>query len=220
MSESHIMPHTSKKSIQHCNFIPPRGTERSLVQTPSPGGPSLLPFPHRSGLQPTLNDDATTRVGGGWWISASAEVEIGLCPLRPAGGRRAAPLPYYTAAPRRGAGRPRRCGGRRPTATLLSLQVELLPERDLESDGTKISVSGAPSPLFGRLLPNSEPSWPLPASVRESAPLGTLGYEGACRRSPSGRALVEPVSTTRSRQPLPIVLFLDCIYLWILLSLI
>ncbi|KAF1564517.1 UNVERIFIED_CONTAM: V-set and transmembrane domain-containing protein 2A, partial [Eudyptes pachyrhynchus] len=31
-------------------------------------------------------------------------------------------------------------GGRRPTAALLSLQVELLPERDLDSDGTKIST--------------------------------------------------------------------------------
>ncbi|XP_063255228.1 V-set and transmembrane domain-containing protein 2A isoform X1 [Prinia subflava] len=31
-------------------------------------------------------------------------------------------------------------GGRRPTAALLSLQVEFLPERDLDSDGTKIST--------------------------------------------------------------------------------
>lgn len=148
VDESHIMPNTSKKSIQQRNFIPPRDSERSPVPTPSPGGLSLLPSPHHSGLQPTLNDATTTRASGRR-VSASAEVEIGLCPPRPAGGRRAAPLSYYTAAPWQGAGRPRRGGGRIPTAMLFSLQVELLPERDLESDGTKISVSGAPNPQSG-----------------------------------------------------------------------
>lgn len=63
-------------------------------------------------------------------------------------------------------------GGRRPTEVLLSLQVELLPERDLDSDGTKISVSvdegagsprrpGVPSPVRAHPAPSAE-SVPAP----------------------------------------------------------
>lgn len=103
---------------------------------------------------------------------------------RPSAARAGCPrlFPAVPGCPRRGpqvagaarrftgsaAGREReRQGGQRPMAALLSLQVEFLPERDLESDGTKISVSVAAG--RGQSPPAGGP-FPIP----HSGPPGVL----------------------------------------------
>lgn len=104
-----------------------------------------------------------------------------LSPARPAGGRRGAPLHGQRGGTGTGAERERERGeGRRPTAALLSLQVEFLPERDLDSDGTKISVSvaagrGQSPPAGGPFLGEGPPrlrapSLLLPRISSSSAP--------------------------------------------------
>lgn len=112
-----------------------------------------------------------------------------LSPAWPVGGRRGSQLHGFHGGEReagRGTGWPQRRGeGRQPTASLLSLQVELLPERDLDSDGTKISVSGASGcgqpPPAGGDFPEPEPT-PGAASGRLGA--GTEGCGGAVPPAP------------------------------------
>lgn len=81
VDESHIMPNTSKKSIQQRNFIPPRDSERSPVPTPSPGGlPIAISAPLRASADPERRHHDTGEWpaglslcrGGDWALPAAA----------------------------------------------------------------------------------------------------------------------------------------------------
>lgn len=141
------------------------------------------------GLQPppTPRKDAqATRAGRGCVGHCPSAVLEG-CPAVRAGS----PLrgPQVADAPRRSTGSaaaPRRAAGRgaggtggagagEPTAAFLSLQVELLPERDLDNDGTKISVSGAAGSPRRRAGSRGRDATPHPGAAGRRLSAGTAG---------------------------------------------